>query len=149
MVRKFTVRVNGKEYVVEVEEMGGSYVQVQQTQSETPVAPVPVSAPVPVTRQEPIQEVKQQVKEESVKAVEQPSVSSGSASAKIVAPMSGVILKILVTTGQKVEYGQKLLILEAMKMENDIVSDKPGIVKSIKVKEGETVDTGDVLVELE
>jgi biotin carboxyl carrier protein len=36
-----------------------------------------------------------------------------------------------------------------MKMENDIVSDKPGIVKSIKVKEGETVDTGDVLVELE
>jgi len=50
---------------------------------------------------------------------------------------------------QKVEYGQKLLILEAMKMENDIVSDKPGIVKSIKVKEGETVDTGDVLVELE
>ncbi|MGB4752356.1 MAG: biotin/lipoyl-containing protein, partial [Fervidobacterium sp.] len=52
-------------------------------------------------------------------------------------------------TGQKVEYGQKLLILEAMKMENDIVSDKPGIVKSIKVKEGETVDTGDVLVELE
>ena len=143
MVRKFTVRVNGKEYVVEVEEVGGSSVQVQQKQSEMPVAPV--SAPAPVTRQEPVQ----QVKEENVKPVEQPSVSSGSASAKIVAPMSGVILKILVTTGQKVEYGQKLLILEAMKMENDIVSDKPGIVKSIKVKEGETVDTGDVLVELE
>ncbi|HOH52712.1 MAG TPA: biotin/lipoyl-binding protein [Fervidobacterium sp.] len=143
MVRKFTVRVNGKEYVVEVEEVGGSSVQVQQKQSEMPVAPV--SAPAPVTRQEPVQ----QVKEENVKPVEQPSVSSSSASAKIVAPMSGVILKILVSTGQKVEYGQKLLILEAMKMENDIVSDKPGIVKSIKVKEGETVDTGDVLVELE
>ncbi len=142
MVRKFTVRVNGKEYVVEVEEVGGSSVQVQQTQL-TPVAPV--SAPVPVTRQEPVQ----QVKEENVKTVEQPSVSSSSSSAKIVAPMSGVILKILVSTGQKVEYGQKLIILEAMKMENDIVSDKPGIVKSVKVKEGETVDTGDVLVELE
>jgi len=52
MVRKFTVRVNGKEYVVEVEEVGGSSVQVQQKQSETPVAPV--SAPAPVTRQEPV-----------------------------------------------------------------------------------------------
>lgn len=147
MVRKFAVKVNGKEYIVEVEEMGGSTIQMQQTQSnpqviqQTPV--VPISVPSPVTKQEPVQQVKQ----ESVRPAEQSS--SNSAGAKIVAPMSGVILKVLVSTGQKVEYGQKLLILEAMKMENDIVADKSGIVKNIKVKEGESVDTGDVLVELE
>ncbi|QIV78709.1 biotin/lipoyl-containing protein [Fervidobacterium pennivorans subsp. shakshaketiis] len=146
MVRKFVVRVNGKEYIVEVEELGtlGTAAQaIQQTQI--------VEQPKPVVQQ-PVQSAKPTQPESKPAKQESTPVSTGSESgggAKIVSPMSGVILKVLVSEGQKVEYGQKLVILEAMKMENDIVADKSGIVKKIHVKEGDNVDTGQVLVELE
>lgn len=61
----------------------------------------------------------------------------------------GTIRKIYVTEGQKVSRGEKLLILEAMKMKNDIVSPEDGIVKSIKVTENQVVTKSQLLVELE
>lgn len=143
MMRKFLVRVNGKEYIVEVEEFGSTQKVVQQVQ-ETTVQPTKIVEnvqPVIVQESQP-----KQMKEEKAPAT---PASSSSEAAKIHAPMSGVILKVLVSSGQKVEYGQKVVILEAMKMENDIVADRPGIVKRVLVKEGDTVDTGQVLVELE
>ncbi|WP_448378734.1 biotin/lipoyl-containing protein [Fervidobacterium sp.] len=143
MVRKFVVRVNGKEYVVEVEELGTAAQAIQQTQITEQPKPV---AQQPVQSANPTQPESKLAKQESA-PVSTSSESGGGA--KIVSPMSGVILKVLVSEGQKVEYGQKVVILEAMKMENDIVSDKPGIVKKIYVKEGDNVDTGQVLVELE
>lgn len=142
MMRKFLVKVNGKEYIVEVEELAGTQTQklVQQTQ-ETNVQPTSVVQNVQLTQES----QPKQVKEEKT-TTPKPSTSEG---AKIYAPMSGVILKVLVSSGQKVEYGQKVVILEAMKMENDIVADRQGIVKRVLVKEGDNVDTGQVLVELE
>ncbi|WP_448376156.1 biotin/lipoyl-containing protein [Fervidobacterium sp.] len=143
MMRKFVVRVNGKEYVVEVEELGTTPQAVQPTQV--------IEQPKPVVQQsvqstQVVQRESKPIKQES--ATVTPVVEAGTG-AKIVSPMSGVILKVLVSEGQKVEYGQKVVILEAMKMENDIVADKPGVVKKIYVKEGENVDTGQLLVELE
>lgn len=143
MVRKFVVRVNGKEYIVEVEELGIPAQAMQQPQI--------LEQPKPVVQQQvqsakPTQPESKPVKQESAPVSTVSEIGGG---AKIVSPMSGVILKVLVSEGQKVEYGQKLVILEAMKMENDMVSDKPGIVKKIYVKEGDNVDTGQVLVELE
>jgi biotin carboxyl carrier protein len=143
MVRKFVVRVNGKEYIVEVEELGTPTQSMQQPQI--------LEQPKPVVQQQvqpakPTQPESKPVKQESTPVSTVSEIGGG---AKIVSPMSGVILKVLVSEGQKVEYGQKLVILEAMKMENDIVSDKPGTVKKIYVKEGDNVDTGQVLVELE
>ncbi|MCD6559120.1 MAG: biotin/lipoyl-binding protein, partial [Palaeococcus sp.] len=64
------------------------------------------------------------------------------------APMPGKILRILVKEGEQVKTGQGLLVLEAMKMENEIPSPKDGIIKSILIKEGDTVDTGQALIEL-
>jgi pyruvate carboxylase subunit B len=64
------------------------------------------------------------------------------------APMPGKILRILVKEGEQVKTGQGLLILEAMKMENEIPAPKDGVVKRILVKEGDTVDTGQPLIEL-
>ncbi len=147
MMRKFIVKVNGKEYIVEVEELGN--VQTQQPQqvishNQETLPPTQVVQNIqPGVQQE---SKPKQIKEEKAPAVPAPSTSEGF---KIQAPMSGVILKILVSSGQKVEYGQKVVILEAMKMENDIVADRPGIVKRVLVKEGDTVDTGQVLVELD
>ncbi len=77
------------------------------------------------------------------------SVGSSKKANDIKAPMPGLIINILVKTGQKVNEGDQLLILEAMKMENSISSPKEGIVKSIFVKSGETVEKGALMIELE
>ncbi|MCJ7577768.1 MAG: biotin/lipoyl-binding protein, partial [candidate division Zixibacteria bacterium] len=64
-------------------------------------------------------------------------------------PMPGKIVKILVREGDKVRKGQGLVIVEAMKMENEIRSPGAGIVKKINFKEGNLVDTADLIIELE
>jgi biotin carboxyl carrier protein len=63
--------------------------------------------------------------------------------------MQGTIVKVLVEVGQTVEAGQSVVVLEAMKMENQIEADKSGIVKAINVKTGDTVGAGDVVVVIE
>ena len=65
------------------------------------------------------------------------------------APLPGLILEIQVKEGDEVKVGQDILVMEAMKMENEIQSNQSGIVKSIKVDEGDNVYEGDVLIELE
>lgn len=65
------------------------------------------------------------------------------------APMPGLVLDIAVKPGQKIQKGDKLLILEAMKMENVIKSDGEGTVKAIHVNEGIPVDKGQLLIEME
>jgi biotin carboxyl carrier protein len=63
--------------------------------------------------------------------------------------MQGTIVKILVEVGQTVEAGQSVVVLEAMKMENQIEADKSGVIKAINVKAGDTVGAGDVVVIIE
>jgi len=63
--------------------------------------------------------------------------------------MQGTIVKVLVEVGQEVEVGQSVVVLEAMKMENQIQAEKSGKVKEVKVKEGDTVGSGDVVVVIE
>ncbi len=80
-----------------------------------------------------------------------PRSSSGSGAAavgsgNVEVPMQGTIVKVLVELGQTVEVGQAVVVLEAMKMENQIAADKAGTVKEIKVKAGDTVGAGDVVV---
>ena len=67
----------------------------------------------------------------------------------VVAPMPGKVLKVLVTVGQQVTAGEALLILEAMKMETRITAEGPATVKRLTVEEGQMVDGGALLVELE
>ena len=78
------------------------------------------------------------------------SASAGAAasggSGNVEAPMQGTIVKVLVDVGQAVEAGQAVVVLEAMKMENQITSEKAGTVKEIKVKAGDTVGAGDIVV---
>ena len=70
-------------------------------------------------------------------------------SGSVTVPMQGTIVKVLVTVGQAVEVGAAVVVLEAMKMENQITAEKSGTVKEIKVKEGDTVGAGDVVVVIE
>jgi acetyl-CoA/propionyl-CoA carboxylase biotin carboxyl carrier protein len=73
------------------------------------------------------------------------SGSAGSGSGTITSPMQGTIVKVLVDVGATVETGQPLLVLEAMKMENNINSERAGTVQEIKVAPGDAVSSGDVL----
>lgn len=133
-MRKFNVTVNGKTYAVEVEEVTSgefTYTPVQQTQAPqkaTPVQPAPA-------QEAPVQETPKAIKASEVVAGE-----------LISAPMPGTILDIKVSEGQAIKAGDILLILEAMKMENEIVSPKDGIVAKIHTTKGTAVTTGEPLV---
>ncbi len=86
------------------------------------------------------------------KAARSSSASGGAAgggSGQIAVPMQGTIVKVLVEVGQAVEAGQSVVVLEAMKMENQIEADKSGTVKAVNVKPGDTVGAGDVVVVIE
>ncbi|MFN8022671.1 MAG: acetyl-CoA carboxylase biotin carboxylase subunit [Acidimicrobiales bacterium] len=87
------------------------------------------------------------------KAAKKPARASGGSggggaagSGNVEVPMQGTIVKVLVEVGQQVEVGQAVVVLEAMKMENQITAEKAGTVKEIKVKQGDTVGSGDVVV---
>ncbi len=68
---------------------------------------------------------------------------------KVITNMAGNVWKVLVNIGDKVEEGQSVVILESMKMEIHVTADEPGIVKELKVNEGDFVDDGDIILELE
>ena len=72
--------------------------------------------------------------------------SGGTGSGDVAVPMQGTIVKVLVEVGTEVQAGQPVVILEAMKMENQITAERAGTVKEIKVSPGDTVGSGDVVV---
>ena len=122
-MRKFNVTVDGVTYEVEVEEIGGAVVQA-------PVTVAPVAAPVTA----PVQKA-------SAPAPAKAAPKAVAGGSPIKAPMPGNIVKLLVADGATVTKGQAIIVLEAMKMENDIVADKDGVVNFV-VKAGDTVETG-------
>jgi len=134
-MRKFLINVNGNQYEVEVEEI---------TSSETSTKPqVEYSQPAPKAER-PAPQPKQEAKAEAPKKVE---AKAGQEVVK--APMPGTILSINVKEGDNVKKGQILLILEAMKMENEIVSPRDGKIAKIVVSKGSSVNTGDYMVIIE
>jgi len=134
-MRKFLINVNGNQYEVEVEEI---------TSSETSTKPqVEYSQPAPKAER-PAPQPKQETKAEAPK-----KVAAKAGQEVIKAPMPGTILSINVKEGDNVKKGQILLILEAMKMENEIVSPRDGKIAKIVVSKGSSVNTGDDMVIIE
>lgn len=135
-MRKFVINVNGNQYEVEVEEVGGV------SQPVTYAAPVAAAAPAAPAPAAP--------KAAAPKAAPAPApVSSGAAgSVKVTAPMPGTILDVKVKPGQAVKKGDVLMILEAMKMENEIVAPQDGTVASVNTSKGSSVNSGDLLASL-
>lgn len=134
-MRKFVINVNGNRYEVEVEEVGGSVNAVYP-------APAPVQA-APAESAKPVQKAE-------APAAPKPAVNSSApaGAVKITAPMPGTILDIMVKTGDQVKKGDVLLILEAMKMENEIVSPQDGVIASVNTSKGASVNSGDLLVSI-
>ncbi len=135
MMKKFLIRVNGKQYEVEVEEIKNTTSQPQPSNPQPQVQTAPQAAP--------------KVEEKAPQAAEPKKVVAQEGQEVVKAPMPGNILKINVHEGDSVNKGDVLLILEAMKMENEILAPRDGKVVSIAVSEGASVNTGDDMVVLE
>ncbi len=124
----YTVLVNGKKYDVEVTEIS------------------PQRFEVIVNGKKAIIDVEMR-EERKISLTKEEKVVEGGGEVKV--DMSGVIVKILANEGEKVERGEPIAILEAMKMENEVVSPKDGVVRKIFVNEGDKVQTGQVIALIE
>lgn len=133
-MKKFRISVNGNSYDVEVEELN-------EGASVAPAATV--SKPAPKVNKP----KKTKSKPKASKPAPKKAAPVGGHS--IDAPMPGTILSMNVSEGDSVSNGDVLLVLEAMKMENEIASDIDGTVKSVTVSNGDSVDAGEVLVVIE
>ncbi len=141
---KFTIQgnkydvniINVEDNVAEVEVNGATYsVEVDKIISQSKTPKLVRSTAVPST------EFRKTEQRTSA-----PTAPKGAGFIK--SPLPGVILQVYVKEGDSVKVGTKLLMLEAMKMENNINADKDGVIKSIKVKTGDSVLEGDILIEI-
>ena len=84
-----------------------------------------------------------------VEAIEADAAAAAAGPSRLEAPIPGKVVKVHVKVGDEVEAGQALVVLEAMKMENELTADQNGTVTAVHVEPGQTVDTGEPLAELE
>ena len=122
-MKNYTITVNGNVYDVTVEEGAGN---------GAPVAVAPKAAAAP----------------KAAPKAAAPAASGTAGSVKVNAPMPGKILAVKANVGDKVTKGQVILVLEAMKMENDIGAPQDGTVASINVAVGSSVESGETLATL-
>ena len=135
---KYVVTLNGKNYEVEVTESEAVITNI----TEAPVAAAPVAVASPVAA--PVAAPVEAPAPAAAPAAPAAPVAVGEGN-KVLAPMPGTILNVNVTAGQAVKKGDLMFILEAMKMENEIVAPEDGVVKQIIAQKGATVDTDEVL----
>lgn len=136
MIMIYKVTLNGKVYEVEVEK-GEAVIQAEYEAALPAAAPAaPVAAPAPVQAQAP-----------TVPAASAPAASAGAGT--VLSPLPGNINEIRFSAGQTVKAGDVVIILEAMKMENEIVAPKAGTLTKIHVQKGAVVNTGDPLFDVE
>ena len=132
---KYVVTLNGKNYEVEVEKNTAKITNT--TAAAAPAAaPAPKAAPAPAPVAAP-----------APAAAPAPVAAAPAGGANVTAPMPGTVLNVVAPVGTAVKAGDVILILEAMKMENDIVAPCDGTVASIAAK-GTSVNTADVLATL-
>jgi len=125
-MKKYYVRVNGVSYEVEIEEIGAGRM-----------------APQMVSNRSTSSTDRGTVKDNNRNA------DNGSENTRINSPMPGTVLKLNVQVGSRVTKGQVLLILEAMKMENEIIASSDGVVATVGANKGAQVNAGDLLLTIE
>lgn len=117
-MKNLKITVNGVAYDVQVEEVGGS--------ASTPVAAAPAAPAAPAPKAAP--------------------VAAPTSGEPLNCPMPGTIISVNVSVGQQVKLGDVVVVLEAMKMENEIKAPKDGTITSVNVNKGDAVESGTLLV---
>ena len=127
-MKRYTITVNGTAYDVTVDEANGAAPAAAPVQAAAPApaaTPAPAAAPAPAAK---------------------PAATGSEGAVKVDAPMPGTILDVKVSVGASVNSGEVICILEAMKMENEIVAPQAGTVSSVNVSKGDSVEAGQVIV---
>jgi glutaconyl-CoA decarboxylase len=141
IMKKFLISVNGTQYEVDVEEVSGETATVTAPKTkEQPVAAAAAKteAKAPAAAQAP----------KPKPAPQQPSEFKAG-SETISCPMPGTVLKVAVKAGQTVKKNQLLVVIEAMKMENEIVSPRDAVIAGVMVTKGSTLNAGEPMISLE
>ena len=149
---KYVVTMNGKKYEVEVERMSAFHMLTREEIASgvsTPVQPVAApapkaAAPTPAAAA-PAPAPKAAATPAPAAATPAPAAKAAPGGTSVTSPMPGSVLGVKVNVGDKDSAGQTMFVLEAMKMENEIVAPVDGTVASINVKTGDTVDTDQVM----
>ena len=139
-MKKYKFKINEQTYETVIAEFSGSNCRiiVNGTSYEVEIMEDAVKQKTPILARKPI-----------ITKPEEANINSQSATAlKVLSPLPGSIIKINVNVGDNVKEGDCLIVMEAMKMENNVIAEKGGTVKSIKVGIGETVLQGDTLMEI-
>ena len=142
-MKKFKFTISGKPYEVEVQNIEGNIATVDvngteyKVEMEEQAAPVvaPVARPAAKPAAAPTQS-----------AAPRPAAAAGGAGYKMAAPLPGTIMQIFVKQGDTVKKGDKLLMYEAMKMENNLLAEADGTITAINCRQGDNVLQGDVLI---
>ena len=142
-MKEYKLKINGNDYTVTVDEVDGSMAEVEvngtpfKVEFEKPVkkAAAPVAKPVATAAPAP-----------AAAPVAKPAAPAGGAGQAVTSPLPGVILEVSVKVGDAVKRGDKVMVLEAMKMENVIEATADGTVTAIKVDKGDSVLEGAPLV---
>ncbi|MDT8308168.1 MAG: biotin/lipoyl-containing protein [Bacteroidales bacterium] len=140
-MKKFSFKINGNDYIVEIKDLDGNIASIEvngtpydvEIDKQFKVSKTPKLVRPPVERKS---------------GEEQIAKKPSGAVTAVAAPLPGTIMEISVAIGDSVKRGDRLMVMEAMKMENNIQAEKDGIVKSVKVAVGDNVLQGDILVEL-
>ena len=134
MQKKFRINVDGRIYNVVVDDMSGEAASLHAAFPPAPIASAPVAA-VPVPAAAPV-------------AAPEPAGGAGAGAGAEVAPLGGVVVSIDVKTGQAIKAGDKVAIIEAMKMKTDVVAKNTGVVGNILVRPSDSIETGQALFTL-
>jgi glutaconyl-CoA/methylmalonyl-CoA decarboxylase subunit gamma len=129
-MKQYNITVNGTAYAVEVEELGGTTAPKAAPAAAPVAAPAPAAAPAAAKPAAPAA----------------PAAAPSAGATVIKAPIPGTVLDIRVTPGQAVKSGEILLILEAMKMENEIMAPVDGTIDVITTSKGSAVNAGDLML---
>ena len=140
-MKNFKFKINGTEYNVDINEVEGQEIKMNVNGTDYNVT---VDKEV---KQKPV--LKRPAAKAAAPAAAPAAAASPAASgagSKVTTPLPGTILDVFVNVGDKVSAGQRVVLLEAMKMENNIECDTAGTVTEVKVRKGDSVLEGDVLV---
>ena len=146
-MKNFKFKINGTEYNVDINEVEG-----QEISLDVNGTPYKVTVDKELKHKPAVMRAASTPHVTAAKGDVQksaPSTSSATpcaAGSKITTPLPGTILDVFVNVGDKVVEGQRVVLLEAMKMENDIVADVAGTITAVNVRKGDSVLEGDVMV---
>jgi biotin carboxyl carrier protein len=143
-MRNFKFNIRGNNYEVEILKLEGNTaeVEVNGTLYQVEMERRKAESKTPIL-------VRSSVSSSPSKSEVKMSSGEKGALSKVIAPLPGNIMKVLIKVGDQIKRGDKLLMYEAMKMENNLLAEKDGKIKSILVKEGDSVLQGDLLIEME